>query len=298
MESLTPSALQSGLQKGTHMGAHPELHLSSSDSKSPLSSGLAAGMKTAPTSTPAANHHSDVLPNVVHVLVVEDEPEIRQLVALHLKREGLRVDTAGSAEEAVALIEKQSYGLLLLDWMLPGASGLDITRSIRRRADRDDLAILMVTARAEATDIVMGLEAGADDYLTKPFEPAVLLARVRALMRRHRRTNSEPVEKDGENEVLRAGNLALYPAIYEVKCAGETLSLTPSEFKLLTALIQNRGRVMTRDSLIGCVQGEGVSVVGRTVDTHVFGLRKKLGACSEIIETVRGVGYRVRPFEV
>ena len=287
MTTLTPSATHP--VQGQSFHPHPPM----------LNSGLNPGFPlAAPWSrTSSTSSHPEVLPAMMHVLVVEDEPEIRELIALHLKREGLKVDTAGSAEEAVALIEKQSYGLLLLDWMLPGASGLDITRSIRRRADRDDLAILMVTARAEATDIVMGLEAGADDYLTKPFEPAVLLARVRALMRRHRRLSGESVEKEGEIEVLRAGNLALYPTVYEVKCSGETLSLTPSEFKLLTALIQNRGRVMTRDSLIGCVQGEGVSVVGRTVDTHVFGLRKKLGACSDIIETVRGVGYRVRPFE-
>jgi two-component system phosphate regulon response regulator PhoB len=228
------------------------------------------------------------------VLVVEDEAEIRDLIVLHLKREGLTVDSAASAEEALPLIEANHYSLLALDWMLPGASGVEVTRRLRKNADRDDLAILMVTARAEATDIVAGLEAGADDYLTKPFEPSVLLARVRALLRRSRRASADATEKDGELTVIRVGPLALYPETYEVKCAGEQISLTPSEFKLLVALTQNRGRVLTRDSLIGYVQGEGVSVVGRTVDTHIFGLRKKLGESADVIETVRGVGYRVK----
>lgn len=236
--------------------------------------------------------HSDSESN--GVLVVEDENEIRDLIVLHLRREGLEVDAVVSAEEAFALLEAGRYSLVILDWMLPGASGLEVTRRLRQNVDRAQLAILMVTARAETSDIVDGLEAGADDYLSKPFDPAVLLARVRALMRRNRR-NSLPLERQGEFQVVRVGDLALYPETYEVKCGSMPIQLTPSEFKLLLALAHNRGRVMTRDSLIGFVQGEGVSVVGRTVDTHIFGLRKKLGECADVIETVRGVGYRVKP---
>jgi two-component system phosphate regulon response regulator PhoB len=227
-----------------------------------------------------------------HILVVEDETEIRDLIALHLKREGHLVDAAGSAEEAMPLLDKNKYSLVALDWMLPGTSGIDVTRRLRERSDRNDLAILMVTARADAGDIVEGLEAGADDYLSKPFEPQVLIARVRALLRRNRRPKAR--ETEGDLQVVKIGNLSLYPETFESKCCGEPLSLTASEFKLLLALAANRGRVLTRDSLIQQVQGEGVSVVGRTVDTHVFGLRKKLGDCSEVIETVRGVGYRVK----
>ena len=224
------------------------------------------------------------------VLIVEDESEIRDLIALHLGRERLTVDAVGSAEEADLLLLKNRYALLVLDWMLPGASGISIAKRLRREPSFADTAILMVTARADAKDIVEGLESGADDYLSKPFEPAVLVARARALLRRTRK-----LQPTAGAQVLRVGGLTLNSETYEAKCNGEPLSLTPSEFKLLLALAQSGGRVLTRDSLIAQVQGEGVSVVGRTVDTHVFGLRKKLGACVDVIETVRGIGYRVKP---
>jgi two-component system phosphate regulon response regulator PhoB len=227
------------------------------------------------------------------VLVVEDESEIRDLVALHIRRDGHEVDSVGSAEAAFAAMQERDYSLLILDWMLPGESGLEVAKRLRKKVDSTELAILMLTARAEAADIVEGLEAGADDYLTKPFETPVLIARVRALMRRNRRGQAPEVE--GDLQVVRVGGLALYPETYEVKCNDQPIGLTPSEFKLLLALAHHRGRVLTRDSLIQQVQGDGVSVVGRTVDTHVFGLRKKLGPCSDVIETVRGVGYRVKP---
>ena len=232
------------------------------------------------------------------ILVVEDESEIRELIVLHLKRDGHEVDAVASAEEAEQQMAKNHYDLVVLDWMLPGASGIDISKKIRAKSDRDDLAILMVTARAEATDIVEGLEAGADDYLSKPFEPQVLIARVRALYRRHRRTVSSNADTVARaDELLSIGDLHIDAGTYEVKCAGDPIQLTPSEFKLLQTLAQNRGRVLTRESLIEHVQGEGVSVVGRTVDTHVFGLRKKLGKCADVIETVRGIGYRVKALD-
>jgi two-component system phosphate regulon response regulator PhoB len=231
------------------------------------------------------------------VLVVEDEDEIRELIALHLRREGLVVDSVSSAEEAFQMIEKNTYSLYALDWMLPGASGVEITKHLRQSGEPGrEAAVLMITARAESADIVAGLEAGADDYLTKPFEPSVLLARVRALLRRAQRSLSGSAGVVGAgDEIVRVGGLALDPGTYEVKCCDEPIQLTPSEFKLLMALASSRGRVLTREGLIQQVQGDGVSVVGRTVDTHVFGLRKKLGACADIIETIRGVGYRVTP---
>ena len=226
------------------------------------------------------------------ILVVEDEVDVRELVVLHLKRLGHAVTAVGSIEEARGAMAAARFDLAVVDWMLPGASGVDFIRETRRSRDRGELAILMLTAKSEPKDIVEGLEAGADDYLSKPFDAGVLVARVRALSRRI----SGP--QDGvapSMEVVKLGQLHLFPETYEVKCCGEAISLTPSEFKLLIALSKSQGRVLTRDSLISQVQGEGVSVVGRTVDTHVFGLRKKLGDCADVIETVRGVGYRVKP---
>lgn len=242
-----------------------------------------------------------------NILIVEDETDVRDLIAVHLKRAGHIVTAVSSVEEArgaFAVIRSQAttqFDVCVLDWMLPGLSGVEFTRELRRIHPRSDLAILMVTAKSEPQDIVEGLDAGADDYLAKPFEPAVLVARVRALSRRLKMTDlaGSPIDSARSEktafDVLKLGELSLFPETYEVKCDDEPINLTPSEFKLLLALAKSQGRVLTRDSLISQVQGDGVSVVGRTVDTHVFGLRKKLGACSEVIETVRGVGYRVRP---
>jgi two-component system phosphate regulon response regulator PhoB len=243
-----------------------------------------------PTSTTGSGATKD---NDGRILIVEDEEHIRELIALHLTREGLDFDVAASAEEAWSALKKSPYSLIVLDWMLPGASGIDIAKRLRRETDFGDIGILMVTARAEASDIVEGLEAGADDYLSKPFEAAVLIARVRALLRRNRRSGGPEVE--GDLQVVRIGMLKLYPETFECKGPDGLIQLTPSEFKLMIALASSGGRVLTRDGLISQIQGEGVAVVGRTVDTHVFGLRKKLGDYADVIETVRGIGYRVKP---
>ncbi len=238
------------------------------------------------------------------ILVVEDETEIRELIVLHLERAGFEVNAAGSAEEAEALLKQHSFGVVVLDWMLPGRHGPQFAKVLRNNLDTIDLSILMVTAKAAPDDIVAGLEAGADDYLSKPFEPSVLIARVKALLRRHSRNDHSNPKREVKPEIASAaiikeaevklGGLTMNPETYDVKCGDDPISLTPSEFKLLLALAHNKGRVLTRNSLIDQIQGEGVSVVGRTVDTHVFGLRKKLGACADVIETVRGIGYRVK----
>jgi DNA-binding response OmpR family regulator len=251
-------------------------------------------------------------PETNHILVVEDEGDVRDLVAIHLKRAGHKVTAVSSVEEArgaVAARESIASGskfdIFVLDWMLPGASGVEFLKEIRRKGPRDHTAVLMLTAKGDSKDIVEGLDAGADDYLVKPFDSAVLLARVRALSRRLANQSTltpdvalDAVAEGGQQkprfEELRLGGLSLFPETYEVKCGVDPISLTPSEFKLLLALAKSQGRVLTRDSLISQVQGDGVSVVGRTVDTHVFGLRKKLGECADVIETVRGVGYRVK----
>lgn len=223
------------------------------------------------------------------ILVVEDEQEIRELMALHLLRQGFKVRECASAEEAQSELQKQKFHLVILDWMLPGISGFDLLKQIKQTVASPN--ILMVTARTEAQDIVSGLESGADDYLTKPFDPGVFMARVRALIRRSNIQNTSAT-KDAEH-ILLAG-LSVNFKTYEVKLNEELLHLTPSEFKLLGNLIESRGRVLTRDQLIENIQGEGINVTGRTIDTHVFGLRKKLGVWSDNIETIRGVGYRVK----
>ncbi len=221
-----------------------------------------------------------------NILVVEDEKEIRELMALHLLRQGYKVTECASVKDATQEIAKHQYRLIILDWMLPGMSGLEFLGTLKR--EKLNTSVLMVTAKAEPEDIVSGLETGADDYLTKPFDPSVFLARVRALLRR-----SEP-QTGAEPEVWSLRGLVIHLKTYEVNLSGQPIHLTPSEFKLLATMIQNQGRVLTRDQLIENIQGEGINVIGRTIDTHVFGLRKKLGDWSDAIETIRGVGYRVR----
>ena len=220
------------------------------------------------------------------VLLVEDEADIRELMLLHLKREGYDILPVEDGEKALKSLQSNSFDLVVLDWMLPGVSGLEICKSIKGA-----IPVLMVTARADTSDIVRGLEAGADDYVTKPFEFSVFLARVRALLRRAELSRRKSEQAEPTN--FQVGELALNTETYLVTCSGTELQLTPSEFKLLTALIKNQGRVLSREALIELVQGEGVSVVDRAIDTHVFGLRKKLGPCADFIETIRGVGYRV-----
>lgn len=189
-------------------------------------------------------------------------------------------------------LQKNSCDLIVLDWMLPQFSGIELLKQLPalRTAHGHKVPVLMVTAKAEPENIVQGLEAGADDYITKPFEPSIFVARVKALLRRGQ-TPSQPATS---KEIIHMGELSVNMATYEVKCGAELIHLTPSEFKILSTMATNQGRVLTRDQLIEVVQGEGISVTGRTVDTHVFGMRKKLGECADWIETIRGVGYRVK----
>jgi len=216
------------------------------------------------------------------ILVVEDESDIRDLMVMHLKREGNVATGVDNGEEALKLFQQQKYDLAVLDWMLPGLSGLELCKKMAGK-----IPILMVTARADTSDVVLGLEMGADDYITKPFEIPIFLARVRSILRRSTQ-GSQPQTK------LQSGNLMVDLESHSVHCNSTEIQLTSSEFKLLVALLKNQGRVLSRNKLIELVQGQGVAVIDRAIDTHVFGLRKKLGDCSETIETIRGVGYRVK----
>lgn len=232
------------------------------------------------------------------ILIVEDEQDIRDLLKFNLSGRGYDVTSCSNGEEGLLSIKEHNYDLLILDWMLPGVSGVQVAKVARGMENGKNLAILMLTAKSEPENIVEGLDAGADDYMVKPFDNAILWARVQALMRRSQRLSLENKAKPASavpvEEMLTLGPIQLSLKTYEVRIAGQIIDLTPSEFKLLSTMLSQKGRVLTRERLISEVQGEGVSVVGRTVDTHVFGLRKKLGTAGDLIETIRGVGYRVK----
>lgn len=233
-----------------------------------------------------------LLENKKRILVVEDENEIRQLIVLHLKREGFDVDQTGDGEQARQMLTDNSYDLAVFDWMLPSLSGLELTRWARKRNQLARMPVLFVTAKTEPEHIAAGLDAGADDYVNKPFDTMVLMARVNALLRRRDWLQEQTAPT--ASETLSIGALKLNPNTYEVSLMGQPMELTRSEFRLMECLMMNQGKVLSRESLIGEIQGEGVNVVGRTIDTHVFGLRKKMGEYGDLIETIRGVGYRVR----
>jgi two-component system, OmpR family, alkaline phosphatase synthesis response regulator PhoP len=222
----------------------------------------------------------------VKVLVVDDEKDITALVAYHLEREGFHVLQAHDGLQALELITREPPSLLVLDLMLPHLSGLDLCRRLRKEPKTARLPILMLTAKAEEADKVLGLELGGDDYLTKPFGPRELVARVKALIRRSEELQSE--------EVMKAGSLQIDFGRYAVAVRNRPIELTAKEFDLLKALILAKGRVLTRDYLLERVWGyeRASEIESRTVDVHVRRLREKLGLEAKRIVTVKGVGYR------
>jgi two-component system alkaline phosphatase synthesis response regulator PhoP len=223
------------------------------------------------------------------ILIVEDDPDITLSLKYNLEKEGgYRVLSANTAEEGLALATGKRIDLILLDLALPGMDGFELCKSLRRTPETSSLPIIMLTARVEETDKVVGLELGADDYITKPFSIKEVLARIKAVLRRA--TPSEP-----RANVLRAGPFVLDLEGHILKLDGREMSLTRKEYDLLALLIQNRGRVCTRDVLLDRVWGYDYAGETRTVDVHIRKLRKKLGrAGEECIETVIGVGYRFR----
>lgn len=225
-----------------------------------------------------------------HILVVDDEPDISALVAYHLARESYRVRTAGDGVEALRSMEAELPDLVLLDLMLPGISGLDVLRQVRSRSETAAIPIILLTARKEERDRVEGLRLGADDYLGKPFSPQELVLRVGAVLRR---TRQSPPEQRG-GKVLRAGAFVLDAGAARLELAGERVELTPTEFRLLQVLMERRGRVQSRGQLLEAVWETTAKITTRTVDMHVQRLRSKLGDHAEVVETVRGFGYRFR----
>jgi len=223
------------------------------------------------------------------VLIVEDERDIRDLILLHLQRDGYQVTTAGSGEDGLLQVKQSPPDLVLLDLMLPGMSGLEVCRRLRQEPTTATLPILMLTAKADEVDRVVGLELGADDYVVKPFSPKELVARVRAVLRRSRPGPATPP--------LAFGALVVDVGTHQVSVGGEPVTLTPKEFDLLRALAEAQGRVLSREFLLDRVWGYTRSgeIESRTVDVHVRRLRMKLGAEGMRIRTVKSVGYRFDP---
>ena len=220
------------------------------------------------------------------ILVVEDESSIASFVALYLKNAGYAVSTVATATEAMNQVAQEMPGLLVLDLMLPDIDGIEVTKRIRQTSD---VPILMLTARDEDVDKIIGLEVGADDYLTKPFNPRELVARVKSILRR-----TTPDRRDLESETIEHGDLHVDAGRREVRVGEEEIQLAPKEFDLLWELLDHRGLVLTRDQLLERVWGYTFAGDTRTVDVHVRQLRRKLGDASPIV-TVWGVGYKVSP---
>jgi len=219
------------------------------------------------------------------ILVVDDEPDLLELVRFNLSQEGFRVDTATDGAEALARIGAARPDLVVLDLMLPDQSGTEICRKIRSTPETAALPVIMLTARSEEVDRVVGFELGADDYVTKPFSPRELVLRVKAVLRR----GEQP---EAPTRRLERGDLVLDRDGHRCTLAGEEVDLTAKEFGLLAALMGRPGRVLTREQLLDEVWGSDISVTHRTVDTHLKRLREKLGEAGDLIHTVRGVGYR------
>ena len=222
------------------------------------------------------------------VLIVDDEQDIRELVAHHLVRQGFLTSAVASGEEALTSALIPPIDLIILDLMLPGISGLDVSRRLKNNPKTCHIPIILLTARSAEQDIVAGLEAGADDYVVKPFSPKVLVARVRALLRDFRR-EGPPMEE------IRVNDLVIDAGRREVSIGGQLVTLTFTEFQVLKLLAERPGWVYDRDQIVKAVRGDALAVATRSVDVQIVGLRKKLGPCGNYIETVRGVGYRLCP---
>jgi phosphate regulon transcriptional regulator PhoB len=223
------------------------------------------------------------------IVVIEDEDDILEVIAYNLKREGYEVITSTSGEDGLEKIEKASPQLVVLDLMLPEIDGIELCRKLKSDPLTQSIPVIMVTAKGEETDIVLGLGVGADDYITKPFSPREMVARVKAVLRRSR---SKPDTERRERIALEG--VVIDPQRHDVKVDGESIVMTATEFRLLHFLASHPGRVFTRDHLLARVIGEEAIVIDRNIDVHVRAIRKKLGARRDLIETIRGVGYRFR----
>lgn len=224
------------------------------------------------------------------LLVVEDEDDIRELIAFNLEMNNMEVFKAKNGEEAIEIAEREYPDIIILDVMLPGIDGFEVCRYLKKNVATRDVPIIMLTARAEDTDVVKGLEIGADDYITKPFSPRILIARVHAAMRRKNETGTEPAAQ----RHFKIHDIIIDLPRHEVFARGEFVNLSATEFAILKFLASNPGWVFSRSQIIDAVKGGNYPVTPRSVDVQILGIRKKLGSQGRFIETVRGVGYRIQ----
>ena len=222
------------------------------------------------------------------ILLIEDEPDIAEVLQYNLEKEGFQVETARRGDMGLEAIRREVPDLLLLDLMLPGIDGLELTRILKRDSATSRLPIVMLTARGEEVDRIVGLELGADDYISKPFSPREVVLRVKAVLRRLQ-------HEEGPAERLEVGGIELDVGAHQMRVRGKEIPLTATEFRLLRLLMERAGRVQTRGQLLSDVWGYAEDIDSRTVDTHIRRLRRKLGSEADRIDTVIGVGYRLKP---
>jgi two-component system alkaline phosphatase synthesis response regulator PhoP len=223
-----------------------------------------------------------------HILIVEDDEAIQELEVYNLSKERFRVTRVVTGEEALRKLHTDTFNLVMLDLMLPGIDGLEVCRAIRRNPATESLPVLMVTAKGEESDIVSGLELGADDYIVKPFSPQILMARIGAVLRR------APKKGQDEADLVRIHAMVIHPGRHEVLLDGKPVDLSRTEFTLMHFLARRPGWVFTRSQIVDALHGPGYPVTDRAVDVQIVGLRKKLGTYESYIETIRGVGYRFK----
>ncbi|NLG34522.1 MAG: response regulator transcription factor [Lentisphaerae bacterium] len=224
------------------------------------------------------------------ILLVEDEHDIQDLLKFHLEREHFTVDTANSGEDAIGNLKNSRPDLILLDLMLPGIDGVEVCRRLKANPDTRDIPIIMLTAKDSEADIIAGLEMGAGDYITKPFSPRILIARIHAVLRR---PETLPASENAE-EAIHLGPLTIDPDRHKVEIKNKEVPLTCTEFRILHLLAESPGRAFTRQQIVDQVRGESYAVTERIVDVQMVSLRKKLGHLGDWIETVRGIGYRFK----
>lgn len=229
-----------------------------------------------------------------HILIVEDEADIQQLVSYNLIKAGFHVTCADAGEEALTCLGQEQIDCVLLDLMLPGMSGIEVCREIKKGRGKEhaSIPIIMLTAKGEEEDVVSGLECGADDYITKPFSPKVLVARIKAVLRRS--VNKDQEKEDQRSSSIVVGDLHINKGKHEVLYKGQELQLTATEFGILALLAGKPGWVFTRQQIIDSVRGYDFLITPRAIDVQIFGLRKKLCDAGKMIETVRGIGYRFK----